>query len=474
MRDAVVGIDSSTQSCKVLVVDPATGEVLRSASTAHPDGSRIDPRVWVTALRKAWAEAAPGSTERIVGVGLAAQQHGMVALDAHDEPVHDALLWNDTLSAEAARRMVAERGGRFWAEAVGSVPVASYTLTKLAWLAEHRPEDAARTVRVVLPHDYLNHALTGEYFTDRSDASGTAYYSPRTGYLEDVLREYFGRVPELPEVLAPDGVGGRLLPEWGAGPAPVSAGAGDNAAAALGLGMRPGEVAVSIGTSGTVFRPVTQIPTPDASGAVAGFADAEGGYLPLIAVINAARVMASTAGLLGVGLPEFDALASSGASDAGGLLMLPYFDGERTPNLPDATGSLVGVSRSSFSRENMARASVLAVLNSLADAADALSAVSGPAERYLLIGGGSKSRSLGAAAPELFGAPVDVPVAGEYVALGAARQAAWAASGELPAWERRMAASYEPSAREAGTASESWGAAVRRNYAQERRRLYGS
>ncbi|WP_417233825.1 FGGY family carbohydrate kinase [Arthrobacter sp.] len=466
MKNVVVGVDSSTQSCKVLVLDAATGEELRSSKVAHPDGTSIDPRIWADALQQAWRQADPGSAGKVIGVGLAAQQHGMVALDVDGEPVHDALLWNDTRSAPEAAAMVADHGADFWAREVGSVPVASLTLTKLAWLARHEPEAASRVHRVVLPHDYLNHVLTGQWFTDRSEASGTGYYHPEAGYQDALLYEYFGNLPELPEVIAPGASGGRLRSSFGVGEPPVSAGAGDNAAAALGLGMRAGEIAVSIGTSGTVFASVPDAPAADASGAVAGFADATGGYLPLLAVINSARVMASTAELLGVALPEFDALASSGDPLAGGLNLMPYFDGERTPNLPDATGSLTGLSRASLTRENLARASVLAVLNSLADAALALSEVSVPAQRALLIGGGARSKSLRAAAPELFGMEVDVLEAGEYVALGAARQAAWAATGELPEFERRVEARLSPS----GAA---WGRKSRQLYAAERTRLYG-
>lgn len=466
MSNVVVGIDSSTQSCKVLVLDAATGTELRSAKVAHPDGTSIDPRVWADALHRAWRQADPAGAGTVIGVGLAAQQHGMVALDVAGEPVFDALLWNDTRSAPEAAAMVTDHGADFWAREVGSVPVASFTLTKLAWLARNEPEAAARVHRVVLPHDYLNHVLTGRWFTDRSDASGTAYYHPDTGYQEALLHEYFGRLPELPEVLAPGASGGPLLPTFGAGNPAVSVGAGDNAAAALGLGLQAGEMAVSIGTSGTVFASVPETPMADPSGAVAGFADAAGGYLPLLAVINSARVMTSAAELLGVGLAEFDQLASSGDPLAGGLNLMPYFDGERTPNLPDATGSLTGMSRSSLTRENMARASVLAVMNSLADAATALSEVSRPAQRALLIGGGARSESLRAVAPELLGIDVDVLEAGEYVALGAARQAAWAATGRLPDFERHIEVRLSPS-------GDGWGANSRQLYATERTRLYG-
>jgi xylulokinase len=462
-----IGIDSSTQSCKVLAVDIETGAIRSSGSAPHPDGTAVDPAHWDRALAKAWNDAGIRGSTDVAGVSVAAQQHGMVALDAQDRPVHDALLWNDTRSAAAAEDMVAELGAAVWAEAVNVVPVASFTLTKLAWLARNRPELAARVERVVLPHDYLNYRLTGRFFTDRSDASGTAYYSaPADAYRTDLLQKYFGRLPELPPVLAPQESGGTLLPDWEAGGAPVGAGAGDNAGAALGLGISPGDVVVSVGTSGTVFTSASE-PVNDPSGAVAGFADATGAYLPLLAMINSARVLAATAAMLGVGLAELDRLALSAAPDAAGLTLLPYLDGERTPNLPYANGSLVGLTRSNMTPENLARAAVLAVLNSLADAQELLRARGIPVEKVLLIGGGSKSRALRQAAADVFGVPVEVPAAAEYVALGAARQAAWAATGSLPDWKPALDAAYEPDP------GAGWGAEVRQRFTAARTSLYG-
>jgi xylulokinase len=463
----VIGVDSSTQSCKVVAVDAATGEILAAGSAAHPDGTAVDPAAWTAALREAWHDAGvPGCGADVAGVAVAAQQHGMVALDAQDQPVHDALLWNDTRSAPQAASMLAELGADAWVDAVNLVPVASFTLTKLAWLAQNRPELADRVARVVLPHDYLNHALTGEFFTDRSDASGTAYFSPVTdSYREDLLERFFGRVPELPCVVAPDGHGGRVLPGWKAGDAVIGAGAGDNAGAALGLGISPGEVVVSVGTSGTVFTSAVE-PLRDPSGAVAGFADATGGHLPLLAMINSARIMTATAGMLNVDLPELDRLARAGAPDAEGLTLLPYLDGERTPNLPDARGTLAGLTRANMKPENVARAGILGVLNSLADAKELLESHGVPVTKVLLIGGGSKSQALRQAAADVFGVPVEVPPPGEYVALGAARQAAWAATGEYPDWKRTIEESFEP-----GTSD--WGAEVRGRYVAARRDVYG-
>ncbi|MBP2412626.1 xylulokinase [Arthrobacter stackebrandtii] len=462
----VVGIDSSTQSCKVVAVDLFTGAQVSTGSAAHPDGTAVDPGVWTVALGDAWAAAGIDALGgRVAGVSVAAQQHGMVAVDSAGEPVHDALLWNDVRSADDAAAMVADFGAKAWVEAVNVVPVASFTLSKLAWLARSEPNAAARLHTVGLPHDWLNRQLTGTWSTDRSDASGTAYFDPVANtYRPHLLKEYFGSVPALPEVLAPNASAGQLLPRWGASSAVVGAGMGDNAGAALGLELAPGEVAVSIGTSGTVFA-VSEEPVQDASGQLAGFADATGRHLPLLATINAARVMAAGAAMLNVDLAEFDRLALAAAPDAGGLTLLPYLDGERTPNLPDATGTLTGMTRANMTPENLARASVLAVLNSLADALAGLHSFGVPVERVLLIGGGSKSRALREAAATVFGVPVDVPEQREYVALGAARQAAWAATGELPVWGRRIEESFMPDG--------GWGATVRGRYSSARRTVYG-
>jgi xylulokinase len=241
--------------------------------------------------------------------------------------------------------MIADLGISGWLEAVNVVPLPAITLTKLAWLRQVRPDAAARVHRIMLPHDWLQMHLTGAFATDRSDASGTGYFSADTNtYRLDLLARYFGAVPEVPAVLEPSEIAGHLRAEWSGSARrtiSVSAGAGDNASAALGLAIEPGEVVVSVGTSGTVFAK-SLAPVIDPSGLTAGFADATGDYLPLLCTLNAAQVLSATADLLGVALTRFDELASAGHSAAGGLTMLPYFSGERTPNLPSATGTLHG------------------------------------------------------------------------------------------------------------------------------------
>ncbi|MGJ0390930.1 xylulokinase [Microbacterium sp. CGR1] len=421
----VLGVDSSTQSCKVVVVDASTGAVVRSGRASHPEGTSVDPGAWWSALDAAIAEA--GSLDDIAAWSIGGQQHGMVALDASGHVIRDALLWNDTRSAGAARDLIDEIGAEELASRTGLVPVASFTITKLRWLRDHEPENAARVAAVALPHDWLTWRLRGfgpnnpvleELITDRSDASGTGYWNPATGeYDRELLVAALGHDAILPRVLAHD--------EWttDAGGRRVGAGAGDNAAAALGLGAVPGDVVVSIGTSGTVCA-ISTTPLSDASGTVAGFADASGNFLPLVATLNAARVVDVTAALLGVTHSEFSDLALQAAPGAGGLTLLPYFEGERTPNLPDATASLSGMTLASTTRENLARAAVEGMLRGLGAGLDALRDLGIPLERALLIGGGAQSEAVRGIAPDILGLAVEVPKPGEYVALGAARQAA--------------------------------------------------
>jgi xylulokinase len=441
----VAGVDSSTQSCKVVVRDADSGAPVRHGSAPHPNGTSVDPAAWWDALQLAIAAA--GGLDDVAAIAVGGQQHGMVTLDEAGDVVRDALLWNDTGSAQSAQDLVAELAGgaRAWADAVGSVPVASFTVTKLRWLATHEPANAARTAAVCLPHDWLTWRLRGAagveaLTTDRSDASGTGYWSPATGdYREDLLRLACGATPLLPRVLAPAEAAGAT--ESGA---LLGAGAGDNAAAALGLGATPGDVVVSIGTSGVVCA-VSTTPTSDETGAVAGFADATGNFLPLVATLNGARVLDATATLLGVSLDELSRLACSAPPGADGLVMVPYFDGERTPNRPDATGAVHGLRRENCTPAHLARAAVEGLLCGLADGLDALRAQGVTARRAILIGGGARSEAVRTIAAATLAMPVLVPDPDEYVATGAARQAAWAlaASAQPPNWSTLSRAEYE-------------------------------
>jgi xylulokinase len=443
----VAGVDSSTQSTKVLLCDAEDGTIVGRGSAPHPAGTECDPRAWLDALR----QAGEGLLSRADAVGVAGQQHGMIALDGAGEVIRPALLWNDLRSAAAARQLVAERGARWWAQRTGSVPNASFTVTKLRWLAEHEPANAARTFSVMLPHDWLTWrlragpAIDKEPVTDRGDASGTGYFSPADGvWLPEVAAGAIGHPVRLPRVARPEEAAGETIRGQ-----VVSAGTGDNMGAALGLGLEPGEVAVSIGTSGTAYA-VTTVPSADPSGAVAGFADGTGRFLPLTLTVNAGLVLSAIARLTGTDLDGMSALALAAGPGAGGITLLPYLDGERTPDRPHATGVLRGLTTSNATAENLARAGVEAVLASLAEVSSLLAGYAGEQSSVLLssvvlIGGGARSEAVRALAPGIFGVPVDVPEPEEYVALGAARQAAWALAGtpEPPPWPRRPARRYE-------------------------------
>lgn len=431
----VAGIDSSTQSCKVVVCDADTGEVARKGRAAHPGGTEIDPAAWESAAHRAIAAA--GGFDDVAAVAVGAQQHGMVCLDPAGRVVRPALLWNDVRSADAAGALTDELGGpQAWAEAVGLVPLAAITVAKLRWLADHEPQHADRTAAVCLPHDWLTWRLRGatdiaSLTTDRSDASGTGYYDAGSGaYRPDLLELALrGRRPQLPAVLAP-------RDRINCGAMQFGAGLGDNAAAALGLGADEGDVIVSIGTSGVVCA-VAAGPVRDQNGQVAGFADGTGQYLPLVCTLNAARVLDAAASMLRVDHAELSRLALSAPPGSEGLVLVPYLEGERTPNRPNTSGAMHGLRVSNSTPANVARAAVEGLLCALADGLGHLTAHGVAARRILLIGGGAQSPAVRQIAPAVFGVPALVPAAAEYVALGAARQAAWALSGAPgpPSWK---------------------------------------
>jgi xylulokinase len=422
----VAGVDSSTQSCKVVVRDAASGALVRQGREAHPDGTEVDPEAWWHALQAAIATA--GGLDDVEMVSVGGQQHGMVCLDEAGAVVRPALLWNDVRSAGASNDLVAELGAQAWAEAVGSVPLPSFTVTKLRWLATHEPDNAQRTAAVCLPHDWLTWRLLGtgsldDLVTDRSDASGTGYFDSRTdSYRRDLLERALGKDVVLPRVLGPsEHVGGRY-----------GAGAGDNAASMLGVDAGEDTV-VSLGTSGVVTaRSAHQ--TSDPSGIVAGFADATGAFLPLVCTLNAARVLDATARMLGVDHARFSDLALSAPPGAEGVVVVPYLDGERTPNLPHASGAVHGLTTHNSTPANLARAAVEGMLCGLAAGLDALAGQGVATSGVRLVGGAAASPAVRRIAPSIFGLPVTVPAPGEYVADGAARQAAWALRGELPHW----------------------------------------
>lgn len=419
----IAGVDSSTQSTKVELRDLDSGRVVGRASAPHPTTtpprSEQDPTAWWTAFDQAWTRS---GAERVAAIAVGGQQHGMVVLDADDTVIRPAKLWNDTESAADATWLLDRfpGGARGLARATGSVPVASFTITKLSWLHRTEPEAWRRLRRVLLPHDWLTHRMTGSHTTDRGDASGTGYWSPaEETYRWDVLalvdaeRDWTDSVPQ---VLGPMEVAG----EWSG--ALVAPGTGDNMAVALGLGLVPGDAVISLGTSITAFS-VSEAATADETGAVAGFADATGRFLPLACTLNGMKVVDAVRRLLASSVEEFDALALASRPGAGGVVVSPYFDGERTPNLPAATGAMVGL-RSDVTREQFARATVEGVVCGALDALDALRRCVPISGRVLLAGGGARSAAVRQVLADLCDLPVVVVDAEEAAAAGACVQAA--------------------------------------------------
>ena len=423
----VAGVDSSTQSVKVVLRDSDSGELIASTSRPHPDGTEIDPQYWWKALSEALDEL---GSHKISAISIAGQQHGMIALDKDGAVIRDALLWNDTRSDKAAVDLNQEIPDI--ALRTGSQLVASFTASKLRWLADNEKENANKVAAIALPHDWLSWKLTGAQsletlFTDRSDASGTGYFdSVKNDYCLDILATAIRNSKKitLPKVVAPNQFGATSIDSI-----PIAAGAGDNAGAALGLGASLGDLVISLGTSGTAFA-VSKSSTHDSSGEVAGFADATGNFLPLACTLNAAKIFNTVARSLSLSFEEFSSLALSAKAGAEGLRMIPHFDGERTPNKPRAKGSFHGITHNNFTKENIARASIEGVIAGMIYAARAVERLGVSYSRILIIGGAAKNSAVQQISADLFGRTIQIPAIGEYVADGAAKQAAWALSGK--------------------------------------------
>lgn len=422
----VAGVDCSTQSTKVLVVDVDSGAVVASGRAAHEvsgtGGAReTHPDVWWSALAEALA--ATGRAGEIGAIAVAGQQHGLVVLDDRQRPLRPSMLWNDTRSAPQAAALVERWGAERWATDIGVVPVASFTATKWAWLVEHEPEVAAAARRVMLPHDYVNLMLTGVAATDRGDASGTGWWSTATGVYSDEALDLVGLDRGLlPEVVGFGRPAGQVTAEAAgalglpAGVA-VGGGTGDNMGAALGLGLRVGRPVVSLGTSGTIYA-VSETRIVDPTGVVAGFATADHGFLPLAATLNCTLAVDRFAAWLGLDREE--------VAEETTVVVLPYLDGERTPNLPSAAGSIIGLRHDTTPEEVLlaayqgAAASLLEAMGAIARSGSGIA----DDEPLLLIGGGARGAAWQRVVADLSGRTLIIPDMEDPVAMGAAVQAA--------------------------------------------------
>jgi xylulokinase len=442
-REIFVGVDSGTQSTKVLLVDGDSGAVLGSGSAAHtlipdlpPGHLEQHPEDWFTALETALKQAltdggvSPGDVRAI---GVSGQQHGFVALDANDAVIRPAKLWCDTSTADQCATLLAKLGGleRCIALTGNGLPP-GFTASKIAWLAEVEPAHYARLATVMLPHDYLNFRLTGEQRMERGDASGTALLDVRTRDWSDAMISAVAPnlADKLPRLMPPDEPWGTLraalAERWGM-PTDVviSPGGGDNMMSAIGTGnVRDGVVTVSLGTSGTIFAYASS-PVVDPAGEVAAFCDSTGGWLPLVCTMNVTVATELTKQLFGMDNAALEAAVGSVPPGAEGLLLIPYFEGERTPNVPHGTGVWFGANRKTHTPAHFARAAVEGATLGLAYGLNRFRELGIAPAEIRLTGGGSNSPVWRQICADVFDAPAVCLKQSESAAFGAALQAKW-------------------------------------------------
>ena len=434
-----LGVDCGTQGTKSLLIDEEGGALGRGYAPHNlierETGAREqEPPWWVDAFRSATKQAlAAAGRSDVRAIGVSGQQHGLVVLDKDRKVIRPAKLWNDTETAPQNAQLIEMLGGaEACMERFGILPLTGYTASKLLWLKQAEPENFARIRHILLPHEYLNFWLTGEMRAEYGDASGTAFFDPRSrAWAKDVLDAIDGGSGQLfaalPRLMGPDEIVGTVLPEVAAEfHIPVSClvapGGGDNMMGAIGTGnVRDGVVTLSLGTSSTVY---THAPSPskDRSGSVAPFCASSGGWLPLVCTMNATNVVTQTLQVLGRTVADIDPALNGTEPGAGGLTFIPFLHGERTPDLPEARGSLLGVSANNFTPDNLIRSVVEGVSFGVLAGLD-LILEGRKTEVIYVIGGGSRSNAWRQLLADATGARIEVPLEEEAGSLGAAIQA---------------------------------------------------
>jgi len=441
----VVGLDTGTQSTKVLAYDVETRRALASVSAPHAiiqreDGTSEQEAVWyLDAIRSCFSQLSSEIKDAIVAIGVGAQQHGFVPVGSDGAPLAPVKLWNDTSTAAQCQALTARLGGEDAVFALlGNQILPGYTLPKVLHLKEHRRDAYDKLAHILLPHDYINYYLTDSYWAEAGDASGTAFYDVRSRrwceealYAVDDKRNLAALLPPL--IDSPD-IGARVTrraaQELGIREGiPVSSGAGDNMASAIGCGcVESGDLVMSMGTSGTLFG-YSDTVIADEQGRLAAFCSSTGGYLPLLCTMNCTITTESIRALFGYGVKELDRLAESAPIGCGGITMLPYFTGERVPNLPNGKGVIAGLDLTNMRVENIARSALESSVYALRGGLDAFVSLGFEPAKIILTGGGAKSDIWRSIACDVMALPLVVPAVSESAAFGAALQALWALEG---------------------------------------------
>ena len=440
MSGLFVGLDVGTQSVKLVAYDPDTRAVVACHGQpleliAGEDGSREQhAQWWIDAIRACFARLEPAQRARVAAIGVSGQQHGFVPVDAAGRVLAPVKLWCDTSTqAECGQIMDALGGAGATIAAAGNPILAGYTASKLPWTRRHRPQAYAALAHILLPHDYVNFWLTGEYFCEHGDASGTGWLDVRTRqwskellHATDPQRDLSACLPPLVAAGTLFAIDAAIAAELGlpAGTR-VAVGGGDNMMAAFGTGaVVPGRLAMSLGTSGTLFA-YSDTPVIDPDGAWAAFCSSSGGWLPLICTMNCTVATEAVARMFGFSAREGDARIAASAPGAGGLTLLPFLNGERTPDLPHGKGVLTGMDPANAGEANFYRAAMEGATYSLKYGFDAFVRAGMAFDGIVLTGGGANSPAWRQMVADVFGLHVEVPRQTEGAAFGAALQALW-------------------------------------------------
>jgi len=442
----VCGIDLGTQSCKLIVYDYEKKKIVAEAQApvdmiAENDGTREQKAEWYDAALKAcFDKIDKAAKSTIAAIGVSGQQHSFVPLDEKGKAVYNVKLWCDTSTAAECEELTKLAGGEKKLIAKTGLPMRpGYTAPKVQWLKNHKPKAFAALRHVILPHNYINFLLTGVYCAEYGDASGMALFDVRERKWSSAVCKYISPDLEkwLPPLIAADEAAGKVsakaaalygIPEG----ALVASGGGDNMMSAIGTGtVRDGFLTMSLGTSGTLFG-FSKTPVIDPTGNLAAFCSSSGGWLPLLCTMNCTVASEEFRGLFGLGVKEFDAEAAKAPIGADGVVVLPFFNGERTPNLPNGRASVNGITAGNFKRENIARAALESAIFGMRIGLEGFNTLGFKAKEIRLTGGGSKSGIWQSIAANVMKLPLRIPASAEAAAMGGAIQALWCLSRNSP------------------------------------------
>ena len=435
----VCGIDLGTQSCKLIVYDYEKKNIVALSQApvdliAENDGTREQKAEWYdAALKTCFDKIDAAAKNTIAAIGVSGQQHGLVPLDEKGKPVYNVKLWCDTSTAAECEELTKMAGGEKKLIAKTGLPMRpGYTAPKVQWLKNHKPKAFARLRHVLLPHNYVNFLLSGDYSAEYGDASGTALFDVRGRKWSSAVCRFIS--PDLEKCLPPlidsGCLAGRVskaaaslygIPEG----ALVASGGGDNMMSAIGTGIvRDGFLTMSLGTSGTLFG-FSKNPVIDPTGNLAAFCSSTGGWLPLLCTMNCTVASEEFRALFGLDVKVFDTEAAKAPIGADGIVVLPFFNGERTPNLPNGRASVNGITASNFKRENLARAALESAIFGMRIGLEGFNSLGFKAREIRLTGGGSKSPVWQRFAANIMNLPLRIPASAEAAAMGGAIQALW-------------------------------------------------